>query len=467
MAKRVSVTKLNASTIDILNTIRQNASAEYQELVPKVEKTADVSKVGDVLMGYPALANQFVSSLMNRIALVLIKSSLFNNKYSELKKGYLEFGETIEEVFIEIAKAREFSAEKGASREFKRTLPDVRTAFHNLNWKVQYPITIENQTLRQAFQSAEGVTDMISKIIQSLYTANEYDEFLLFKYVIIKGVTSGKMKPIKVGDVSDLTGVAKVFKEYSNNLTFLRTDYNSEGVHTVTNKDDQYLFMTSKFDASYDIDVLAKAFNMDRAQFSGHQFIIDDFTSFDNERFSEIIENTDCIEEVTAEELALMKDVCGVLVDREWFQFYDNLLTMTEVQVTSGLYWNYNLHVWKTISISPFSNALVFVADDANTVLPNTITAKVTGIEDSEHAKIITIEAQLDDTLVGNVQHVYTKDLASRGVAVHRYGAYIIPGSDDGATITPEITLNGAVYDGSAITLEGLAVGDTVTFTKA
>ena len=467
MAKRISITKLNASTIDILNTIRQNASAEYQELVPKVEKTTDVVKVGDVLMGYPALANQFISSLMNRIALVLIKSSLFNNKYAELKKGYLEFGETIEEVFIEIAKAREFSAEKGASREFKRTLPDVRTAFHTLNWKVQYPITIENQTLRQAFQSAEGVTDMISKIIQSLYTANEYDEFLLFKYVIIKGVTSGKMKPIKVGDVNNLTGVAKVFKEYSNNLTFLRTDYNTEGVHTVTNKDDQYLFMTSKFDASYDIDVLAKAFNMDRAQFSGHQFIIDDFTSFDNERFSEIIENTDCIEEVTAEELALMKDVCGVLVDREWFQFYDNLLSMTEVQVTSGLYWNYNLHVWKTISISPFSNALVFVGDDANTTIPNTITARITGVEDGEHAKIITIETDLDDTLVGNVQHVYTEDLARGGVAVHRYGAYIIPSTYEGVAITPEITLNGVVYDASAITLEGLAIGDAVTFTKA
>ena len=75
--------------------------------------------------------------------------------YADLKKGYLEFGETVEEVFVNIAKAREFSVEKAAAREFKRTLPDVRSAFHCMNWKVQYPVTIQDEDLRMAFQGAE------------------------------------------------------------------------------------------------------------------------------------------------------------------------------------------------------------------------------------------------------------------------------------------------------------------------
>lgn len=107
MAKKVAVSTLNASTMDILNVIRQNASAEYQNLVPEVTKETDIPKVGEVLYGYPALANQFINALVNRIALVQVRSATFNNDYAELKKGYLEFGESVEEVFVQIAKARE------------------------------------------------------------------------------------------------------------------------------------------------------------------------------------------------------------------------------------------------------------------------------------------------------------------------------------------------------------------------
>ena len=111
MPKRIAVNTLQASTIDILNTIRANASAQYQAQVPAVVTRTDIPKVGEVLYGYPAFANEFLSALMNRIALVRVKSATFNNAYSMLKKGYLEFGETVEEVFVSICKAREFSAE--------------------------------------------------------------------------------------------------------------------------------------------------------------------------------------------------------------------------------------------------------------------------------------------------------------------------------------------------------------------
>ena len=95
MPRRIAISNLNASTLDILNTIRANASAEYQQYVPEVTKATDIPKVGEVLYGYPAFANQFINALVNRIALVRVKSATFNNDYAELKKGYLEFGETV------------------------------------------------------------------------------------------------------------------------------------------------------------------------------------------------------------------------------------------------------------------------------------------------------------------------------------------------------------------------------------
>ena len=358
MPRRISVTTLNASTMDILNTIRQNASMEYQNLVPEVTKESDIPKVGEVLYGYPALANQFISTLVNRIASVRVKSATFNDDYVELKKGYLEFGETVEEVFVGIAKAREFSVEKAESRELKRTLPDVKTAFHAMNYRVQYPVTIQDEDLRTAFLSMDGVQNLIAKIVDAVYTANEYDEYLLFKYLMIKAIAHGKMYPVSIGDGTDMKDAAVAFRGMSNQLGFMSTKYNISGVHTTTPRADQYIFMDAKYNAQYDVNVLASAFNMDKATFMGKLKLIDDWTTFDNERFDVITANSDQIEPVTAEELALMQNVKAVLVDREWFQFYDNKNEFTEKYVASGMYWNYFYNVWKTVSSSPLVTLL-------------------------------------------------------------------------------------------------------------
>lgn len=64
-----------------------------------------------------------------------------------LKKGYIEFGETVEDIFVSIAKGVDFNPEKAREREYKRTFPDVRSAFHAMNWRVMYPVTIQDEEL--------------------------------------------------------------------------------------------------------------------------------------------------------------------------------------------------------------------------------------------------------------------------------------------------------------------------------
>ena len=469
MAKRVAISTLNASTIDILNTIRANASYEYQSLVPEVTSEHDIPAVGEVLYGYPALANQFINSLVNRIALVRVKSATFNNAYAQLKKGYLEFGETVEEVFVNIAKAREFSAEKAEKRELKRTLPDVRSAFHTMNWRVQYPVTIQDEDLRMAFLSAEGVQDLIAKIVDSVYTASEYDEYLLFKYLMIKAIAKGQMYPISIGDGTDLKDAAVKFRGTSNALTFMNTKYNISGVHTNTDKSAQCIFMDSDFNAQYDVNVLASAFNMDKADFMGRLHLIDDWTTFDNDRFSEITNNSDMIEEVTSAELALMANVKGVLIDEEWFQVYDNQNKFTEKYVASGEYWNYFYNVWKTVSSSPFSNAIVFVTDSATITAPATLDFIVGSITGDANANTFTLIA--DDSTAslvnaGSGKFVQTQDDVEAGIAVHPYGAFIVPVEETPLTTTPTYSFMGKTYVASdAIGIADIAVGDKITLT--
>lgn len=467
MPNRIAVNNLNASTLDIINTIRANASAEYQSLVPEIDTERDIPRVGEILYGYPALANQFISALVNRIALVRINGATFNNAYANLKKGYLEFGETVEEVFVNIAKAREFSAEKAAAREFKRSLPDVRSAFHVMNYRVQYPITIQNEDLRMAFTSANGVQDLIAKIVDSVYRGAEYDEYLLFKYLIIKAVSHGKMYPINAG--ATLTSAASAFRGASNKLTFLSTKYNDKGVHTNTERSAQNIFMDSDFNAEFDVNVLAAAFNMEKAEFIGKLRLIDDFTTFDNERFSDIIAGSDQIEAVTDAELALMADVKAVLVDEEWFQIYDNLAVMTEDYVAAGLYWNYFYNVWKTVSYSPFSNAVVFVGDNANITAPATVAFTIESVSNDGNTIVYTL-VPADSASLASMQYnfIQTEGATEAGIAIHRYGAIIAPVSNDITdTGALELDINGVGYTNAAgITFASAEVGDTVTFTK-
>ena len=468
MPRRIAVNELNASTIDIMNVIRENAGYDYQQNVPVVEKSSDIPKVGEIIYGTPAFANQFINALVNRIAIVRVQSVTFNNPYEILKKGFIEFGETVEDIFVSIAKAVEFDPEKAAAREFKRTFPDVRSAFHVMNWRVMYPVTIQDEDLKQAFLSIDGVQNLIAKIIDAVYTAANYDEFLLFKYLIIKAVSHGHMHAMSIGDGTKMTDAAKKFRGTSNKLAFMSSDFNDNGVKTTTPKYRQVIFMDADFNADFDVDVLASAFNMDKADFMGRLFLMDDWTKFDNERFDTIIANSDGIEEVTTAELALMANVKAVICDENWFQVYDNKNQFTEAYVAAGLYWNYFYHQWKTISSSPFANAVVFVTDTATIALPASITAEITDKSVSEESITLTLKASADGATLApnNVNFVQTEALTTAGIAVHPFGALLIPASQAATNIKLVASINGVEYTGATNITSASNVGATVTLSK-
>lgn len=469
MARRIAVNTLNATTMDILNVIRQNASYDYQQNVPEVTKFSDVPKVGEIIYGTPAFANQFINALVNRIALVRVQSATFNNPYSILKKGYLEFGETVEDIFVSIANVVDFNVEKAEKREFKRTIPDVKSAFHTMNWRVMYPVTIQDEDLKQAFLSIDGVQNLIAKIVDSVYTAADYDEFLLFKYLLIKAISHGKMYPSSIGDGTDLKESAVAFRGTSNVLPFMATKYNESGVKTNTPKERQVIFMDALFNAQFDVNVLASAFNMDKTDFMGRLFLIDDWTTFDNERFNVIREASDGIEEVTTDELALLANVKAVILDENWFQVYDNNNKFTEKYVASGMYWNYFYHTWKTVSNSPFANAVVFVTSTPTITPLAEITVEISDKSVSEDAVTLTLQGKADGATLepNNVTFIQTEPLTTAGIAVHPFGALMIPASQVATEIAIECEINGVKYANAKTKVTSASnVGDTVLLTK-
>ena len=94
-------------------------------------------------------------------------------------------------------------------------------------------------------------------------------------------------------------------------------------------------------DVACDVDVLAYAFGRDLLRFNTEvKQIIDAFP---------------------------VEGMVALLVDRNFFQVYDDLFTFREFENGLGLYRNHILHVWQTLGYSILCNAVAFViASDQN-----------------------------------------------------------------------------------------------------
>lgn len=373
-------TKLNATSVEILNAIRNSASTNYRDFVPKASNTADsIRSIGEIIMQYTPLQNEFLNALVNRIARVIITSKMYTNPLSMFKKGLIDFGESVEEIFVNIANPHQYDVEESENKVFAREIPDVRAAFHVLNYKKFYKQTIQNKDLNQAFLSWDGITDLISKIVNAMYTAANYDEFVTTKYMLAKAILDGRLSAITV-DANDAKGAVTKIKGVSNALTFMSNNYNAAGVQTFTDKNDQYLLVNSQFDSEIDVEVLASAFNMSKAEFMGHRILIDGFGTLDVARLNALFKDDPNYEEPSQDTLTALNAIPAVLVDKNFFMIFDNMYEFTENYNGQGLYWNYFYHTWKTFSMSPFANALVFVpavpSVTSVTVSPSAVTCK-------------------------------------------------------------------------------------------
>lgn len=355
---------LTNSSVDVLNVIRNYASQNYRDYVPIATPDAEVIRsIGAVIMDNPSLRNEFLTMLMNRIGRVLITSRLYDNPLRILKQGRLEYGETVEEIFVNLAKAQQFDPEVAETNIFTREIPDVKAAFHIMNYQKFYKTTISNDQLRQAFLSIEGVTDLISKIVESLYTGANYDEYQVTLYMIAKNILNGRMTLTEIPEVAtaNMNTIVSTIKGVSNEWEFMSENYNMAGVKTYSDKSSQYILLNSKFDATMDVEVLASAFNMEKAEFMGNRILVSSFGDLDTARLNELLAYDPTYEEISSTDLQALDGIPAIMVDKSFFMIFDNFDNMTEQYNGEGLYWNYWYHVWKTFSISPFANNTMFI----------------------------------------------------------------------------------------------------------
>lgn len=388
-------TNVSADTINAI--LNEGYSINYRDYVPVTATDADsIREIGKIIMDSPNLRNSFVTDLINRIILVIVTSKMYENPWARFKKGKLEMGETVEEIFVNIARAELYNPAIADQTVFRRRIPDIRAAFHIVNSRVKYPVTIGNEELSAAFTTQNGLYNLIEKIYESLYTADAYDEFNLMKYLLAVHIIAGHIKafpiPAPTSEANIRADVTKI-KAISNRMKFMTGEYNLAGVKTHVQHRDQTVIVSADFDAAMDVQVLAAAFNMEKAEFLSKRLLVDGFGTIDVLRLAECapelcqnIQYDDAgyvtsaeLKYLTDDDLELLEEIPAVIVDDAYFQIYDRLITMEDIRNPDGLYTNAFLHCWKIYSVSPYAPAATFTSETASvdtvTVSPQTVNA--------------------------------------------------------------------------------------------
>lgn len=333
-----------ANMVNVLNTILSNASQDYQSRVPEATQT-NLSEVGSAVMSFKATENEFLNALVNKIAMQIVHNKTFRNPLAVLKKGSIPLGKNLEEIYTNPATGTVFDP-TGADL-LSRVIPDTKTIYHSMNRQGKYKVTVTKAQLIQAFTSYEALEKLLNSIVNTIYSGDNLDEFLMMKELFASAITGNKLKTIEidpVGDSNSAKEFVKAVRTVSQAMEFPSSNYNAyfdinqatdaKPVVTWTPKANQVLILRNDVSVNVDVELLAQAFNVSYADLQQRTLIVDSFGT-----------DVDC---------------GAVLCDEAFVQVYDNLVQMENFHNGEGLYDNFIYHHWQTYSMSLFANAMAF-----------------------------------------------------------------------------------------------------------
>lgn len=422
--------------VKTLNYIRSNASDAYKNAIPKA--TADnIQTIGNILLddSYQPMLNEFINNLINRIALTIVRNKSYDNPLAMFKKGSVPLGTDIQDIYENPANPEPYEYTDVAMQKLLTiTDPDTHVAYYRRNRQDLYTKTITREGIQGAFVSWDKFNDFITSITQSLYSGNYISEFEYTKGLVDGAYDNNKVIVELVDAVTDAESAKKFVKKarslYSK-MSFPSTKYNAYSkfsgakgtIKTWTNKDRIVVITTADVMTEVDVEVLAKAFNMDKTDFMGRVIEVD---SFEN------------------------PEIQAIICDESWLQIYDNIFRFDEFYNARTMSWNEYLHAWGTFAICPFANAVVLATKEpvpATKLDFKSETIEMVGIDTVEGLEITVtpvgstsdIEYKSSDTSIFTVEKVdnLNSKVTSKGIGT----ATLTATADTGVSATTTINV--------------------------
>lgn len=374
----------------ILNNIRQTASNAYQDTVP-FATMANISDVGEAVIKAPdVIRNEFMNNLFNKIGLTLVDYPVVNNKLDFLKKGRLEYGQTIEDIYVGLANAEPYvtgMADGDYPDPFKIHKVPHKSAFYNAILSRQYPITRHISDLRKAFHGAAGLEAFIGGMMNAITSREAYDDYRMTVALIARQMEEAAKSETHNGRVQLITlfnegraaeeqvDAATAFNNkeflqfYSNQLqkwasrmSYLREDLNIAGVPQILDKGSQRIMMPGDILVDFRTQLLAWAYNGQSLEIGGVDEI-DAWYSIGAEAEGETgvtLKPDDITVKSTA---ADGLNVVGLIYDPGMVKIYNKEHINSSQENAAGNYWNLFTSVEDIYACSPYKNFIYFTLD--------------------------------------------------------------------------------------------------------
>lgn len=340
--------------LDAMNKIRETASQEYQQRIP--EATQDnLAQIGQAFEQYNVLYNEFCDALINRIGMTILETASFDNELAHFKMGEVTSQQDVQEIFVSMAKAEGMYDPEGKNPLGRRSPADVMAAYHRMNRQDVYCATIGDIDFRRNFTNPSTLETFVNAQLQSIYTGDNYDEWLCMKNTLathsykkkdgstVSYFTCEVPKMDGTNNAAAAKQFIKTLKKIGNDFNFVSTEFNAAGAKRKANPSAGLdLFIHKDLMPEIEIEVLMSAFNADKAAIKPRITVLDDFGE-------------------------LTKDGEGnqtyaILAEGGFFRIFDNYYKASSIHNPQGMFTNTFLHHHQTHSTSPFKNAVRFVA---------------------------------------------------------------------------------------------------------
>jgi hypothetical protein len=384
----LDVREFVAENDTILNTIRDNGSPEYFNRVPEATQ-ATLQDTLAALTSYEPIWNEFVSAFINKVGLTVFRTKTWQNKLAKWKTGILPSGDSIEEIYVGFIKARTYNYDREHLEKdiFGTYKPEVQASYHKINRQEYYPITVNEELLKRAILQPNGLSSFVASLMASPANSDAFDEFIQMTSLLKEWYKDGGFFKIHIDDVSaegstpeQAKYALRRLRELAGNLEVPSTKYNAARMPSFANADELELLATPEFLAAIDVEALAGAFNIDKANVSYRVTVI-------------------------PREYWGIPGAQAILTTSDFFVMTDTLFRTTSQPNPITLATNFFFHHHSILSLSRFAPAILLTTeagtDDAIVETPVTGISAIT-VADETGATVTSVQRGGMYQVIGN-----------------------------------------------------------------
>ena len=338
-----------ATNVDITNLVVSMGSQDLHDRIGTATEQT-LGKVVDTIMTYTATKNEFLDVLVNKIVGQLFITKAYQNPLSFFTKPQVPYGQTLEAIFCDLIKSKNFGENFGTGNTEVGSLigtekPPVKTEYYSRNFAKKYKISISDERLRSAFMAPNGLQNLINEVMLAPANSLQFDEYQIMKGLL---ATTGTKEVVCKGysssanDDKNAKAIAKQMRVLGDRMGMMGNLFNMQGVYTFTNPQNLVIITTPEVAAILDVELLATAFNMDKAEMGRRIVKIDGFQKYDD----------------TNKKYVADDKVLAMILDEDYIQFRKSLQVSESFRNADRLTTNIFTHNQGIACVCNFVNAV-------------------------------------------------------------------------------------------------------------